>query len=227
MQSSGKLRLILDLSHLNKFIIKKSVKYADLRTVLPMFPPGMFVFSFDLKSTYHHIDTCEEHRKFLSFKWPSSDGIMKFYELKVLPKSSRVGVVYSDASDSGFGGYFVQCGLDLVSGVWSHEEMGTRSTFREILAVKFVLLSLVNQLAGLTVKWFTDNQNVPRILSSGSSKGHLQSEALSIFNICCNHGISFEMEWIPRSQNDQADFLSRIYDATIEAFLRFRYTGWT
>ena len=58
------------------------------------------------------------------------------------PKSSAVGVVYSDASDSGFGGYYVQCGLDLVSGVWSHEEMPTSSTFREILAVKFVLLSL-------------------------------------------------------------------------------------
>ena len=85
VQSSGKLRLILDLSHLNKFIIKKSVKYEDLRTVLQMFLPGMSVFSFDLKSAYHHIDICEEHRKFLSFKWPSSDGIMKFYEFKVLP----------------------------------------------------------------------------------------------------------------------------------------------
>ena len=29
------------------------------------------------------------------------------------PKSSAVGVVYSDASDTGFGGYFVQCGQDL------------------------------------------------------------------------------------------------------------------
>ena len=85
VQSSGKLRLILDLSHLNKFIIKKSVKYEDLRTVLQMFHPGMSVFSFDLKSAYHHIDVCEEHRKFLSFKWPSPDGIMKFYEFKVLP----------------------------------------------------------------------------------------------------------------------------------------------
>ena len=45
--------------------------------------------------------------------------------------------------------------------------------FREILAVKFVLLSFVNQLSGLTVKWFTDNQNVPRIISSGSSKEFL------------------------------------------------------
>ena len=47
------------------------------------------------------------------------------------------------------------------------------STFKEILAVKFVLLSLVNQLSGLTVKWFTVNQNVPRIISFGSSEEHL------------------------------------------------------
>ena len=50
-----------------------------------MFLQGMSVFSFDLKSAYYHIDICEEHRKFLSFKWPSSDGGMKFYEFKVLP----------------------------------------------------------------------------------------------------------------------------------------------
>ena len=81
--------------------------------------------------------------------------------------------------------------------------MHSSSTFREILVVKFVLLSLVNQLSGITVKWFTGNQDVPRIISSESSKGHLQSEALSIFNICCNYGISIEMEWIPRSQNDR------------------------
>lgn len=50
VQSSGKLGLILDLSHQNKFIVWKSVKYKDLGTVLQMFPPGMSVFSFDLKS---------------------------------------------------------------------------------------------------------------------------------------------------------------------------------
>lgn len=85
VQSSDKLKLILELSQLNKFIIKKSVKCEDLRTVLQMVPPRMFVFSFDLKSAYDHIDICEEHRKFLSFKWPSSNGVMKFYEFKVLP----------------------------------------------------------------------------------------------------------------------------------------------
>ena len=34
VQSSGKLRLILDLSHLNTMVVKKSFKYEDLRTVL-------------------------------------------------------------------------------------------------------------------------------------------------------------------------------------------------
>ena len=57
VQSSGKLRLILDLSYLNKFIFKKSIKYEDLRTVLQMFFPGMVMS----------------------------------------PKSSAVGIVYSDA----------------------------------------------------------------------------------------------------------------------------------
>ena len=145
------------------------------------------------------------------FFWPSN--IDSVNGKPMSPKSSAVGVVYSDASDTGFGGYFVQCGQDLVSGTWFDKEMRTSSTLREILAVKFVLLSLLDQLSGLTVKWFTDNQNVPRIVSSGSSKGDLQSEALSIFNICCSRGISIEMEWIPRTQNDKADFLSRICDS--------------
>lgn len=142
-------------------------------------------------------------------------------------KSSTIGVVYSDATDSGFGGYFVQCGVDLVSGVWSEDQMHSSSTFREILAVKFVLLSLVNQLSGTTVKRFTDNQNVPRIISSGSSKGHLQSKGLFIFNICCNYGILIEMEWIPRSQNDQADYLSRIYDEDDWCLSLFLFTELT
>ena len=39
------------------------------------------------------------------------------------PKSSEVGVVYFDTRDPGSGCYFVQCGMDLVSGVWSYDKM--------------------------------------------------------------------------------------------------------
>jgi hypothetical protein len=50
-----------------------------------MFPRGMFVFCFDLKSAYHHVDIFDDHSQFLSFKWPSEDGQLRFYEFKVLP----------------------------------------------------------------------------------------------------------------------------------------------
>lgn len=98
--------------------------------------------------------------------------------------------------------------------------------------MKHVLLSLVNQLMSMSVKWFTHNQHVPRIILSESGKGHdhLQSEALSIFNICCNHGISIEMKWISRSQNDQSCaqiFLVAFMTWTIGAFRLFLSTELT
>ena len=60
---------------------------------------------------------------------------------QMIPKSSSVGIIYSDVNVTGFGGFLVQCGQEFVSESWSVMEMNTSSTFREILAVKFVLLS--------------------------------------------------------------------------------------
>ena len=105
------------------------------------------------------------------------------------PKSSTVGIVYSDASDSGFGGYLVQCGKERVSGSWTVDQMSGSSTLRKILAVIFVLFSLVSKLSGSSIKWFTDNQNALLILTCGSGKTLLQSEALDIYHICVNNGI--------------------------------------
>ena len=62
------------------------------------------------------------------------------------------------------------------------------------------------------VKWFTDNQNVVHIVEAGSKKQHLQSIALSIFVTCFRQGIRLDMEWIPHSLNDKADYISRIRD---------------
>ena len=72
----------------------------------------------------------------------------------MVPKSSVVGVVYSDASDSGFGGFSVQCGKNLVAGRWNATEMQASSTLKEILAVKYVLLSLIDKLSDCSIKWF-------------------------------------------------------------------------
>ena len=65
----GKLRLVLNLRYLNKFLWVDKFKYEDLRTAMLMFQKDDYLFSFDLKSGYHHVDIFEPHRQFLGFKW--------------------------------------------------------------------------------------------------------------------------------------------------------------
>ena len=97
-------------------------------------------------------------------------------------------------------------------GVWSADLAKESSTMREILAVRKVLQSFAPKVAGLCVKWHTDNQNVARIIDVGSRKSGWQSETERIFEICVHHGISIVPEWVPRSSNEQADYLIRIVD---------------
>ena len=42
------------------------------------------MFSFDLKSGYHHIDIFPDHRKFLRFAW-KIDGVTRYFSFQVLP----------------------------------------------------------------------------------------------------------------------------------------------
>ena len=66
-QSSGKCRIILDLSYLNIFIWKQSVRFEDIRTVFDLFQSGYFFFTFDLKSAYHHVEIFPDHLEYLGF----------------------------------------------------------------------------------------------------------------------------------------------------------------
>ena len=55
---------------------------------------------------------------------------------------SAVRAVYSDASDTGFGGYVVEHGGQVAQGLWSKQESRKSSTYREIKAVTLVLDAL-------------------------------------------------------------------------------------
>ena len=78
--SGAKKRLVINLRHLNKFLWKQKFKYEDLRVAMLLFEPGDYLFSFDLKSGYHHVDIADHHCKYLGFAW---DG--HFYVFTVLP----------------------------------------------------------------------------------------------------------------------------------------------
>ena len=391
----GKLRLVLNLRYLNQFLWVDKFKYEDLRTAMLMFQRDDYLFSFDLKSGYHHVDIFEPHWQFLGFKW-EVQGVTQFYLFTVLPfglatacyvftkllrplvkywrsqglhallylddgivavagkeaagrasrkvredlvraglvensakcswepsqqakwlgfeldleqgqisipeekiealkahlgqaadqptlkardlasitgkiismslalgpvsrlmtrsmyallntkehrrqsltitpevkeelqfwinqvdhingkeiwhSPSAVRVVYSDASATGYGGFTVEHGCHVAHGAWSEVEMTQSSTWRELKAVRMVLESLLPKLKNERVRWFSDNQNVVWILETGSKKPLLQKEAISVFSIAAQSLIRIEPKWIPRTENQQANYLSRIQD---------------
>ena len=59
--SSGKRRLVINLRYLNRFLWKNRFKYEDLRVAMLLLERNDFMFSFDLKSGYHHVDIAQEH----------------------------------------------------------------------------------------------------------------------------------------------------------------------
>ena len=82
--SMGKQRLVINLHYLNRYLWKDKFKYEDMRIAMLLFQKGDYMFSFDLKSGYHHIDIFEPHRQFLGFCWDQG-GTKQFYMFTVLP----------------------------------------------------------------------------------------------------------------------------------------------
>ena len=78
--------------------------------------------------------------------------------------------------------------------------------------MNIVLKSFIQILAGNNIKWFTDNQNVVKIIDTGSGKPELQELAKEIYSTCIQNNINLKIDWIPRSENEKADSLSRIID---------------
>ncbi len=103
-------------------------------------------------------------------------------------------------------------GQDVAHGQWSVTEASQSSTWRELRAVFEVLRAYALKLQGHLVKWFTDNQNVARIVRVGNKKLHLQDGAMAIFQTCLQHAIKLEMEWIPCDLNQKTDYISRLVD---------------
>ena len=76
----GKKRLVVNLRHVNQCLWKQKFKYEDLRVALMLFNPGEWMFTFDLKAGYHHIEIVPHHHTFLGFAWRSDH-----YVFTVLP----------------------------------------------------------------------------------------------------------------------------------------------
>ena len=83
IQSSGKKTLILDLHQVNQFIWKQKFKCKDWRVLLYVNKCD-YLFSFDLKSGYHHFDIFPDHQAFLGFSWVFTGSVRYFFQFSHL-----------------------------------------------------------------------------------------------------------------------------------------------
>jgi hypothetical protein len=140
--------------------------------------------------------------------------VERFQTQDIWRRFSLLQVVHYNAGGQGWGGH-LQIGSVRhdAHGSWEpHEEHAvTSSTWRELNALLRLLRAFKKILSDCTVIARGDAQNVFWILlKGGSAKEHLQSVCLEIFWLCVERSIDLRPEWIPREENQLADYLSKV-----------------
>ena len=79
-QKGNTFRLILDLSKMNKHLRFPRFKYAHINQTRDVFEPGDFLFAWDLKDGYWHIDLHLDFWTYMAFEWEGET-----YRFAVLP----------------------------------------------------------------------------------------------------------------------------------------------
>ena len=121
------------------------------------------------------------------------DNINNFNGQNIWAEVSATQVAYSDASNTMYGGYTVQKhGGHIAIGKWSQSEAHQCSTWWKLWAVHMVLDDLGPTLKNHRARWFTDHQNVARIVLIGSRKLVLHEKAMTILSICLHQQMQLE-----------------------------------
>ena len=71
----GKHRLILDLRYVNDHLEKRKAKFEDWKTFQNYISSENYLFKFDLKSGYHHIEIFQQHLTYFIGKLMMFPGI--------------------------------------------------------------------------------------------------------------------------------------------------------
>ena len=82
--SMGKFHLVFNLRYLNQYLHVLPFKYEDLRVPALLFGAKEYLFKFDLKSGYHHVDIHPNYHTYLGFQWVTK-GEAYYYVFTVLP----------------------------------------------------------------------------------------------------------------------------------------------
>ena len=84
----SKLRLVLDARHINPHLYKFKHKHEDAVTARQLFNKGNWVFSYDLKSAYHHLQIFPADRMYLGFQWENRYYVLQCFA--IWPSNKRL-----------------------------------------------------------------------------------------------------------------------------------------
>ena len=86
------------------------------------------------------------------------------------------------------------------------------STWRELTAVEFALQLFLPLIKSTHSKRFSDSKTASKIIQVGSMKPDLHKIALQVFQVCLDNKIDLDIQWVPRTELERADFIGRLID---------------
>ena len=131
---------------------------------------------------------------------------IKYFFDQEVPK--RFVSIMGDASNTGCGSFIVDTD-HVAAKLFSPEEREYHSTWRELENIRFTIEAFKPFLQGQHVKFMTDSQSARTILQRGSMKADCHVLAKQTVEFCLQNDISLDVQWIPRSENEIADQISR------------------
>ena len=166
---------------------------------------------FYTRHIYFAIETREHWGSILTFNfklttelqyWVSNVRVLNGRNMFTQPQRFDT-MVYSDASELGYGGYAISSQKTLVCQEhWLESEGGKSSTWRELKAMHNMLLAIgKNLICNNHAQWYTDNQNIIRILDRGSRKQDLHSLVEAVIQSSNRFDIQVSTIWVPREEN--------------------------
>ena len=204
-------KLIISARGLSSFvgkIISAGAVYGNLSRIMTRYCSISIAAAQDWDSTFQLDEFCLREIQFWELNAEKKNSRSICFE--ACPKANYI--VYSDASGTGCGAHLNLNGEQVCHKLWEDHESKKSSTWRELAAVEYALASFLPLIKGAFVKWFSDSQTACRIIQVGSMKKDLHVLAIRIFQFCADHDIHLEIQWIPRTELQRADYISRIID---------------
>ena len=198
---------IKELAKMNGIIISLEKSHGEIVYLMTRF---LSLAIAEAPTWNSYIETNKEIKGELDF-WAKNLGKLNGREM--FPSTAVTQIVYSDASGTGVASVLTGSPTRqkyVVNRMFDAEEQGTSSTERELLGVLHGLIEFKHLLVGQSVLWNTDSKNVARIVRRGSMKVYLLNIAVAIYHITRKYRMNLNVVWIPRKENEEADFWSRV-----------------